>query len=408
MKVVNVITPHFPPEITAAAYRLDALVGTMSSEYKVNVFTLTEIGQKAQRSEVQLSDNITVYYTNLPRYSKSLFVIRALFECWYACRLAWKASRFPCDLSFATSPYMFLIPAVILFGGRSPKMMDVRDLVWCYLPERNLLQRKVKAAFTAMVKYFLKKYDSITVTNPSEEKWIRDEAGYPVDRIRIIRNGISEEKFKRLSSIKYFQPTNPFVITYIGNIGNGQDLKPLMDAVKNLPDVKLNLIGDGIEMADFRKKIRKEKLRNVQLHGKLKWSRVLPFYQTSTVLFARLGKNYSSAIPSKLFEYLSTGLPVIFHGNGEAARLLKGFQNTFILESDDPEALGQLLQKLQLLELTRSFDNILRVEALFLRERINEEILPLMASLIGNETGQPDTGLNPEFVLHEEMAGLES
>mgnify|MGYP003380170084 CR=1 FL=1 len=52
MKVINVITPHFPPEVTAASHRLEALVGTLSEEYKVNVFTLTEIGERAKEKAV--------------------------------------------------------------------------------------------------------------------------------------------------------------------------------------------------------------------------------------------------------------------------------------------------------------------------------------------------------------------
>lgn len=76
MKVINVITPHFPPEVTAASHRLEALVGTLSEEYKVNVFTLTEIGERAKEKEVQLNDHITVHYTNLPGYKILVFCTR--------------------------------------------------------------------------------------------------------------------------------------------------------------------------------------------------------------------------------------------------------------------------------------------------------------------------------------------
>lgn len=283
--------------------------------------------------------------------------------------------------------------------------MDVRDLVWCYLPERNFIQRSVKKLFTGMVRYFLGKYDFITVTNTSEEQWVLNETDISSERIKIISNGISEDKFKRLSTIKYSQPENPFVITYIGNIGNGQDLNPILEAVKGISDIKLNLIGDGIELEDFKKKVKTENLRNVRLHGKLKWNRLLPFYQTSTILFARLGKNYQSAIPSKLFEYLSTGLPVIFSGSGEAAKLLRQFENTFVLESEDPAALRQLILQIKTLPLTRSFDNILKTEELFIRERINQNLLPVIAQLLNVEefiSSVPEK-VHEDFSLLEEL-----
>ena len=75
----------------------------------------------------------------------------------------------------------------------------------------------------------------------------------------------------------------------------------MIDVVRHLPDVKLNLIGDGIELERYRKYIRQENIRNVQFFGKMKWNRLLPFHQTSSILLARLGKNYQSVLPSKLF-----------------------------------------------------------------------------------------------------------
>ena len=156
-------------------------------------------------------------------------------------------------------------------------------------------------------------------------------------------------------------------------------------------------------MEEFKRKVKTENLRNVRLHGKLKWSRLLPFYQTSTILFARLGKNYQSAIPSKLFEYLSTGLPIIFSGSGEAAKLLKQFENTFVLESEDPAALRQLILQIKSLPLTRSFENILKTEELFIRERINQNLLPVISSLLQTESIPVPEALQKDFALLEEL-----
>ena len=64
-------------------------------------------------------------------------------------------------------------------------------------------------------------------------------------------------------------------------------------------------------------------------------------------LFARLDENYRSAIPSKLFEYLSTGLPIIYCGDGEASRLLRRFEQTTCLASNDDEGLRNAILKLK-------------------------------------------------------------
>ncbi|MBP6334780.1 MAG: glycosyltransferase [Bacteroidia bacterium] len=383
MKVINVITPHFTPEITAAAHRLDAVVSSLSTEYKVNVFTLTERGRKAKSSEAQVSDNVTVYSVNLPRYTKSLFFIRALFEFYYSVKLSRKASRTPADLTFVTTPYMFLLPAAIIFGGKGKKIADVRDLVWCYLPQKNAFQSWIRRSFESLVCKYIRKYDHITVTNDAERNWLLKNAAIDESKITILSNGISSGRFERLNSLKYHCKTSPFVITYVGNIGNGQDLQPLIDAVKPMKDVILNIIGDGIELKKFVNLVRAENLTHIHLHGKLKWSRVLPFYQSSSILFARLGENYQSAIPSKLFEYLSTGLPLVFHGKGTAKNLLDKFENTFILENEKSENLRDVLEYLRNSPLSLSESNRFQIESNYLRENINNGLFPILDGLIG-------------------------
>lgn len=382
MKTVNIVTPHFTPEITAAAHRLDAFVRTLSAEYRVHVFTLTEIGVKAPQKTVYLSDQVTVHYLDLPKYDKGNFLIRGIMEWIWSVRLVKKASQSESDVTIVTAPYMFLIVTAVLFGRGTPLIADVRDLVWCYLPEKNIFQRRIKKIFTNTISRFLARYNHILVTNPSEEEWILENTRVKNADISIISNGISKEKFDLITSIKYFQPDEPVTITYIGNIGNGQDLGQIIEVVKEMPDVKLNMIGEGIELEKFRKHIRSLGLRNIRLYGKLRWKRLLPFYQTSTILFARLGENYRSAIPSKIYEYLSTGLPVIFHGSGAAADFIKQFENTFLLESESPQDLKQLIRYITTIPLSRSFENILRMEDRFIRENINMGLFPVLAKVL--------------------------
>ncbi len=403
MKIVNVITPHFTPEITAAAHRIDAIVSTLSAEYKVNVFTLTERGKKAHEKEMQVADNVTVHSTNLPLYPKSLFFIRALYELYYSIVLCRKAAASAADLTLITTPYMFLLPVATLFGAKGKKIADVRDLVWCYLPDRNGIQSFIRKQFQKLACRFIAKYDHVTVTNQAEMDWILTNTGLDHTRISILSNGISAERFEKLTSLKYHGGNSPFVITYVGNVGNGQDLYPLVDCVKNMPDVKLNIIGDGIEIKKLHQLVRNQGISNVHLHGKLKWSRVLPFYQSSSVLFARLGVNYRSAIPSKLFEYLSTGLPVLFHGSGEAKNFLLQFDNTYIVEEEDSASLGMLLTALRNRDTLRSGKNRRLIEQYFIREHINDSLIPVIDKLLGQAAAAEISDEKLSLVLREDV-----
>ena len=46
-------------------------------------------------------------------------------------------------------------------------------------------------------------------------------------------------------------------------------------------------------------------------------------YTDSDILYAQLKKEFEGAVPSKLYEYLSTGKFIIYGGLGEALNLLE-------------------------------------------------------------------------------------
>lgn len=403
MKVINVITPHYTPEITAAAHRIDAVVSTLATEFKVNVFTLTERGKKASSPQVQIADNVTVHSINLPGYTKSLFFIRALYELYYSIKVCRRASKTEADITFVTSPYMFLLPVATMFAGKSKLIADVRDLVWCYLPNNNFIQNLIRSNFEKLVSHYITYYDHVTVTNKSEKKWLLENTSLQNNKITILSNGISVERFERLCSLKYHSKNDPFVITYVGNIGNGQDLQPLVDTVKNLEGVKLNIIGDGIEFKKFGHQIKTNKITNIQLHGKLKWNRILPFYQSSSVLYARLGENYNSAIPSKLFEYLSTGLPVVFHGTGAAKEFLGQFESTFIVEDRDQGSLEEVLLQLKKTSPNHSQMNREMIASHYLRGNINRNLFPIIEYLLAISTENPIKEESVPLILQEDV-----
>ena len=402
MATINVVTSHFTPEITAAAHRMDAVVDALAVNHTVNVFTLTEIGRPAPEKVIRESDKVTIYYTDLPKYKKSSMFFRTFYEIWYSIKIARLAAKTECDVTLVTSPFMFLIPFVILFGGNSYKIADVRDLTWRYVPDKFIVHRAFRYIFTRMIEHFLPKYDRITVTNPSEKRWISENANVPADQITILSNGISKDKFDTLVNMEYKPDVTPFTITYVGNIGNGQNLGSLIRVVEKMKDVRLVMIGNGNDYESFKKQVKKKRINNIYFTGKLNWEKVLPYYQHTSVLFARLDDNYRSAIPSKLFEYLSTGLPVIYCGEGEAARLLKQFNQTIVLKSHDDAGLKKTIKKLKALGSELDYDNREQINRKYIRELINMKIDDVIAEVMGVEI--PERSIVPVSMKEPELA----
>ena len=76
--------------------------------------------------------------------------------------------------------------------------------------------------------------------------------------------------------------------------------------------MQLNIVGSGTDFKNVQSEVYKLSASNVFLHGRLPWKDVIQWYEKSDVLYAQLTKQYHTAMPSKLYEYLSTGLPIVY------------------------------------------------------------------------------------------------
>lgn len=384
-KIVNIITPYYNPEITAAAHRMHALAESMSKSFRVNVFTLSAPGSQLKNHKVKFEENLTVYYVAAFRYRKSNLFLRAFFEWWYALKLVRLSNKNNADLLIVTIPFMFLLPVVARFSKTKNKIADLRDIVWHYLPSSGLFKKFIKARITSCMHRSLSKFDAVTVTNEAEKRWLLNQTKIPAEKLTVIPNGISLERYNKLSKIKYVAHASHFVITYIGNIGTGQHFINLIESVKEMSDVKVNLIGDGNEWKNIENYLSQHGIQNVYLHKKKKWTNILPYYQTSNLLFASLKEEYDTAIPSKLYEYLATGLPVLYLGNGAATNFLGTFKNTFLVLSFDKRYLEKMIWNIRRSKISRSVTNNQMIGQAFLREKLSIRFAEIASGLLNEK-----------------------
>lgn len=384
-KSVHIITPHFIPEITAAAHRMEAAANALSTAYKVNVFTLTERGTFIKEHTVKYSEHLSIHYLPVKSFSKSNFFIRACYEWIYAMKLIRKSNSIHADLAIITIPFMFLLPVAAMFCKTKMKVADIRDIVWDYLSSSTAFKRLIKKRLMSWMHRSLTKFDAIAVTNEVEKKWLLQNANINEDKLFVIPNGISLEKFSRLTELEYAPNPQKFTITYIGNIGTSQHFFTLINAVKDMRDVRLVLVGSGNEWNTIKNYLSGNGIQNVFLHEKKKWIRTLPFYQSSNLLFASLKEDFDTAIPSKLYEYLATGLPVLYLGKGAGAAFLNTFSNTFVVGIYDEKYLERVIWNVMRLSPVRSGKNMLTIKKNFIREKLSNRYVEIAARLLNTK-----------------------
>ena len=381
MKVVNFLTSHFLPENTAGTNRVLSYVKELEKRYKVNIITLTERGKAQKNEKVKFSDNIDVYYVNQKEYDTEKFFSRALWEIFYITKLVKKSNSISSDITIATSPFMFIIPVLSILG-KGKKIIDIRDLTWEYIEDNSKFKTFIKRSITKLMGRSVRGFDHICVTNDYEMDWAKSV----VDEVKItkIANGIEESRFEELSSIE-INKNIPFTVTYIGNIAVGQNVQVLVDGAKDIPDVKVNIVGEGTKYRSLINHVKKQKIKNVEFFGKVNRDEILTFYQNSSLLYAQLNEDFKTAMPSKLYEYAATGLPILYGGVGEAVKFVKRLENSMTILPNNPQLVKEAIIEMKDKEFKISQKNREIVKENFIRERQSVKILDIVENLIKDE-----------------------
>ncbi len=366
------------PENCAGTNRILALVKELEKKYIINIFCITERGKPQKNQKVEYSQNINVYYIDQRYYDGEKFYSRALHELYYAMKLTLKANKYQADITIATSPQMFIIPSVAMLGY-GKRIIDVRDLVWEYIEENSLYKKILKKVITNFMKFSLMRYSHITVTNDHERDWIQKYV--TKENITKITNGIEARTFEQLSSLKR-DKGKKFTVTYIGNVGIAQNIKTLVDVARVLKDIQVNIIGEGNRYKQLKTYVHKNKIFNVEFFGRVQREKMIDFYQESSVLFAQLDETFKAAMPSKLYEYASTGLPIIYAGLGVAKDFVDQLENCTTIKPGDTKALEKAIIKYRDLHCDISKKNMEKVYNNFIREKQSEKMVDIVDRLI--------------------------
>jgi len=360
MKTINLIFPNFYEDNAAAHNRLRVYINLLlKNNYKINLFTLSRQDKKIEKEE-----NLTIYFILQEEITKGNFFQRAYEEIMFSLRLINQAKKIKADFNYITIPSMFLLP----FGKNlKNNLIDIRDIQWEYL-NNKLIKNILKSV---MLKS-LKKYKKIIVTNNYEKEYFKNFSP------TVIYNGIEEWKYEKIVNLKYELRNE---VTYIGNIGIAQDVLSLIKVVEELPEIKFNIIGDGVEFNKIKEYVSVNSVRNVNLTGKLSWNEILKYYQTSKILFAQLKENFAMAMPSKLYEYASTGLPIIYGGKGEAVKFVEKLENGYVFSPGNVEECKNLISNILKKEVKISFKNREFIKDNFIRENNAKKLLNILEGL---------------------------
>ncbi len=196
----------------------------------------------------------------------------------------------------------------------------------------------------------------VAVTHSFKEALIR--RGIDGEKIHVITNGADLSKFaprpKPEALTERLGLKGCFVAGYVGTHGMAHGLETLLSAAEILarsPDgaaIRILFLGDGARKAGLLAQSKAMGLTNVIFIDSVSKAEVPDYWALLDVSIIHLKKDplFTTVIPSKLFECMAMGLPVLHGVEGESAAILARAEAGEPFEPEDAQALAGALLRL--------------------------------------------------------------
>ncbi len=355
-KRILYLTYYFEPDLGAGSFRNAALVKRLSevisTEDKIEVLCTMPnryTAMKIAAKDYESYENLSIHRFKVSKQSNSfLSQIKSFLQ--YRKQVIQYTRERKYDLVFASSSKLFTayLAYKIANINQTRLYIDLRDLF-----AENLKELFPTLGIGKLLSYIIKRWfekpclEYAYHLNVNSGGFLNDFNYRKSNRISFFPNGI-DDFFIHQTQNKDL-PLNPKVITYAGNIGDGQGLEKIIPslALRLGADYKIQLIGDGNSVLKLKKEITDLQLLNVRIIPPVERKTLLEYYRNSHYLFLHLNtfKSFEKVIPSKIFEYAALNIPILAGVSGYPARFIKEEvkNNVFVFEPCDPGRLHNYL-----------------------------------------------------------------
>jgi glycosyltransferase involved in cell wall biosynthesis len=419
------LSDNFPPEVNAPASRTHEHCRLWAQAgHRVTVITCAPNFPKGQLFpgyknalwQTEMMDGIRV--VRVWSYITAQTGMRARFTDYNSyVVMAGVASLFVgrVNVVVGTSPQFFTAIGAWIIGmvKRSPWVFELRD-IW---PESIKAVGEMQNAPRALrwlenIELFLyRRADRIVSVTHSFRRSL-GARGIDMSKIDVVTNGVDVGRFKPRAKdedlVRQLGLEGRFVAGYIGTHGMAHALETLLLAaqqVKALPggeDFRFLFLGDGTRKEALKRQAHEMGLDNVVFVDSVPKDEVVRYWSLLDVSIIHLRRTelFTTVIPSKLFECMGMGLPVLHGVAGESAEIVEreGVGRVF-----EPENVGQLVDALVELRSDPALRESLKQRGLqaalrYDRKHLGMQMLGVLEALGGNRQrlpAQPDGHLGP-------------
>jgi len=293
------------------------------------------------------------------------------------------------DVVISSSPPLFSPIAGVLFARmrRVPHVIEIRDLWPAFIAATNGWEKtdRMYRVFERLEMWLYKHSKRIITFSPTftDNMVARD---VDPNKIDLVING---------SDLNLFSPTkadtaliddlnlrDQFIIGYIGTMGLAHDLENAVRAANLVKDknIKLLIVGAGGETENVKTEAEKLGAKNVIFVGRQDKNEMPKWWSICDVGLVHLkgSQELAAAIPSKIFETMAMGKPILFAGlKGAGSYVVDKHEAGICVTASDPEALAEAMVTLSTdKELFQLYaDKSLAAAPIYSREKQAEDTL---------------------------------
>jgi len=362
------ISQYFPPEMGAPAARVYELSRAWAKKgHKVTVLTgfphhPTGVLSQKYRGRVLMRESVDgitllrtyVYATpNKAVVKRTLSYLSFMFS---AVLFAPFLLRDP-DLIIATSPQFFTAIAGFLISKMKhrPFIFEVRDLWPESIVTVGAMRNRLIISLLEKLEMFLYRKSTGVVGVADSTKEILIQRGIPQEKIRIIKNGVDLSMFKPGLKENWVREkyglSRRFIVSYIGTIGMAHSLEVVLraaDELQNQENIIFLFVGEGARKDKLIQIKQDMNLTNVLFLGGKPRELIPDFLTASDVCLVHLKKAalFKAVVPSKVFEIMGAGRPIILGLEGECEALIRSAGAGLFMEPENSDQLAQCIMRL--------------------------------------------------------------
>ncbi len=344
MKIL-IITQYFPPEVAAGANRAyehakrwvnlgsEVTVVTCFPNYPTGTIPEKYKGLKYYEEEI---DGIRVIRTFTYATPNKGFFRRILsyFSFMFSSVIQSYKKVGKQDVIIASSPpYTVGISGMVLGKLKKiPFVFEVRDLWPESIIQLGQVKNKILINILEYIELMMYRNASLIVGISDPFVDFISVKGIEKEKIKIIKNGVNLDLFQPKEVNTKLKNSlgleSKFVISYFGTFGLAQGLESIIrtaDILKNNSEIHFLLIGDGADRDKLLALKNEFEISNVTILKPIPKAELVDYYSISDVMLVPLRNLslFNSALPSKMFEIMAMGKPIIHTVDGEARKLLE-------------------------------------------------------------------------------------